>query len=121
MISHSGVPFSFPINSPELAAKNWYNASAMLGCGTEGNVLPCMRSKSFNDISTAASLVLPPPSSSQARSQPAFQPTDDNVTVFADYFERSANGRFAKIVRPFHISLRTSYRLRSQTSSILKL
>ena len=99
LISQSGNVFSFPINSPKLAAKNWYNASALLGCGSTGDVMPCMRSKSFADIKVAAAKVLPPPASSQARSQPAFQPTDDNVTVFADYYERSSSGAFAKIVR----------------------
>lgn len=104
LISHSGDVFSFPINSPELAAKNWYNASAMLGCGSEGDVMECMREKNWTDIKAAAAAVLPPPASSQARSQPAFQPTDDNVTVFADYYERSVNGKFAKVVS-FHLIL----------------
>ncbi|KAL9121468.1 MAG: hypothetical protein Q9187_001970 [Circinaria calcarea] len=97
LISQSGNVFSFPINSPELAAKNWYNASALLGCGSSGDVMPCMRSKNFTDIKAAAAKVLPPPASSQARSQPAFQPTDDNITIFADYYKRSSSGAFAKI------------------------
>ena len=117
LISQSGNVFSFPINSPELAVKNWYNASALLGCGSKGNVMPCMRSKSFADIKAAAAKVLPPPASSQARSQPAFQPTDDNVTVFADYYERSASGAFAKIVRPqTHFTLLQNLNSRSSPS-----
>ena len=57
-----------------------------------------MQSKNFSDIKAAAAAVLPPPASSQARSQPTFQPMDDNVTVFSDYYSRSAAGNFAKIV-----------------------
>jgi len=100
LISHSGDVFSFPTNTPELAAKNWYNASAKLGCGSSGDVLGCMRSKNFTEIKAAAAAVLPPPYSSLTRSQPAFQPMIDNVTVFADYYSRSARGDYAKIVSP---------------------
>lgn len=97
LISHSGDVFSFPINTPELAAKNWYNASAKLGCGSSGDVMLCMRSKNLTEIKAAAAAVLPPTGTSQARSQPAFQPTDDNITVFHDYYSRSAQGKFAQI------------------------
>jgi hypothetical protein len=44
LIAHSRGVFSFPVNTPELAAENWYNASALLGCGSEGDVMDCMRS-----------------------------------------------------------------------------
>jgi len=57
-----------------------------------------MRSKPFANISAAAAKVLPPPSSSQARSQPVFQPMTDGVTVFNDYYARSTAGKFANIV-----------------------
>jgi cholinesterase len=98
LIMHSGNAFSFPINSPELSAHNWYNASAILGCGSDGDVIQCMREKSFEDVRAAAALVPPPPSSSAARSQAPFQPMDDNITVFSNYFARSAAGLHAKIV-----------------------
>lgn len=98
IISHSGNMFSFPINTPELAEKNWYNASAILGCGSSGDVMPCMRNKSMAQISAAAAQVLPPSSSSQARAQPVFQPMTDNVTVFTDYYKRSSSANFANIV-----------------------
>jgi cholinesterase len=98
IISHSGNVFSFPINTPELSSKNWYNASALLGCGSSGDTLPCMRSKNFTAILAAAAMVPPPPASSQARSQPVFQPMTDNVTVFTNFFERSSAGNFAKVV-----------------------
>jgi cholinesterase len=98
LIAHSGDIFSFPVNTPELAAKNWYNASASLGCGDEGDAMDCMRSLDFEDIRVAAAKAPPPPNASEARSQPAFQPVVDNVTVFGDYFSRSAEGKFARIV-----------------------
>jgi cholinesterase len=98
MISHSGDVFSFPINTPDLSTKNWYNASAILGCGSTGDVMACMRAQNTSAILSAAAKVLPPPASSQARSQPAFQPVIDNVIVFSDYYDRSVAGNFAKIV-----------------------
>jgi cholinesterase len=98
LIAHSGDVFSFPVNTPELASNNWYNASALLGCGAEGDVMDCMRSLDFEDIKAAAAKVPPPPNTSEARSQPTFQPVVDNVTVFGDYFSRSAEGKFARIV-----------------------
>lgn len=97
LISHSGNVFSFPINSNELAEQYWYNASAYLGCGSSGDVLPCMRSQNITAIKAAAGKVKPPPNTSQARSQPVFQPTPDNVTVFADYVPLSYGGQFASI------------------------
>ena len=97
LISHSGNVFSFPINSNELAEQHWYNASAYLGCGSSGDVLPCMRSQNITAIKAAAGKVNPPPDTSQARSQPVFQPTPDNVTVFADYVPLSYGGQFAKL------------------------
>jgi cholinesterase len=84
LIAPSGDVFSFPVNTPELAAKNCYNTSALLGCGAEGDVMDCMRSLDFADIKAAAAKVPPPSNTSEARSQPAFQPVVDNVTVFGD-------------------------------------
>ncbi|TKA66365.1 hypothetical protein B0A49_07680, partial [Cryomyces minteri] len=98
-ISHSGNVFSFPTNTEALAEQHWYNASAMLGCGTSGDVLPCMRSKNFSDIKAAAAKVKPPVATSQARSQPAFQPTIDNVNIFSvdEYASRSLAGNFSSL------------------------
>ncbi|TKA61784.1 hypothetical protein B0A49_09466 [Cryomyces minteri] len=98
-ISHSGNVFSFPTNTEALAEQHWYNASAMLGCGSSGDVLPCMRSKNFSDIKAAAAKVKPPVATSQARSQPAFQPTIDNVNVFSvdEYASRSLAGNFSSL------------------------
>jgi cholinesterase len=39
----------------------------------------------------------PPRNTSQARSQPVFQPTPDNVTMFADYIPLSYDGRVAEL------------------------
>jgi len=72
LIAHSGDAFSFPVNKPELVARNWYNASALLGCGAEGDVMDCTRNLDFEDIKVAAAKVPPPPNTSEARSQPAF-------------------------------------------------
>lgn len=100
LISHSGNVFSFPINSRELAEQHWYNASSLLGCGSSGDVMPCMRGKSFGDIKAAAAKIKPPPNTSVARSQPVFQPTPDGHTVFDDYETLSSQGKFARLVRP---------------------
>lgn len=105
LISHSGNVFSFPVNSRELAEKNWYNVSSSLGCGDKGDVLPCMRKQDFQAIKAAALKVKPPPNTSVARSQPVFQPTPDEITVFEDYGPLSSNGKFARLVRhPQHFT-----------------
>ncbi|KAK2812227.1 hypothetical protein FQN50_001585 [Emmonsiellopsis sp. PD_5] len=97
MISHSGTAFSFPVNSEELAARHWYNATSLLGCGSSGDLMSCMRSKSADEIKAAITKIPPPPGSSVARSQPIFQPTVDDNVVFADYATLSAEGKFAPI------------------------
>jgi cholinesterase len=56
-----------------------------------------MRSQNITTIKAASGKVKPPPNTSQARSQPAFQPTPDNITVFADYIPLLYGGRFAKL------------------------
>ncbi|OAL53446.1 alpha/beta-hydrolase [Pyrenochaeta sp. DS3sAY3a] len=101
LISHSGNVFSFPINSVELAAKNWYNVSGTLGCGSSENTLACMRSPNitFQAILAAIRRVPPPPSNSATRSQPAFQITADNKTAFStlEYASRLSSGNLAPI------------------------
>lgn len=99
--SHSGNQFSFPTNTLELAASNWYNVSGTLGCGTSGATLECMRSPNitFQQILAAVKKVPTVPTSSPARSQPQFQATQDNKTWFSteEYISRVSSGNLAKI------------------------
>ncbi|KAI9753569.1 MAG: hypothetical protein M4579_005086 [Chaenotheca gracillima] len=97
IISHSGNALSFPVNSPQLAEQHWYAAASMLGCGSSGDVLACMRSVSFEDLEAVTPKIAPPPQSSQARSQPVFQPSPDNITVFDDYLGLTIAGKFARL------------------------
>lgn len=97
LISHSANAFSFPINSRDLAARNWYNVSSSLGCGGSGDVMGCMRRQNLTDIKAAVAKVKPPPGTSVTRSQPVFQPTPDEKTVFDDYGPLSAGGKFARL------------------------
>src|ERR1700722_11161233 len=97
LISHSGNVFSFPINSNGLAEQHWYNASAYLGCGSLGDVLPFTRSQNITAIKAAVGKVKPPPNTSQARSQPVFQPDSRQRDVFADYVPLSYGWQFAKL------------------------
>lgn len=101
-ISHSGNVFSFDSNSADLAASNWYNVTEYLGCGgatTMMNTLDCMRSPNitFQAILQAAARV--PTTGSLTRSLPAFQITQDNITVFSttEYANRLAAGDLAHI------------------------
>ncbi|KAI4278728.1 MAG: hypothetical protein L6R38_005183, partial [Xanthoria sp. 2 TBL-2021] len=97
-IQHSGNALSFGLNSNELALQHWYNISSLLGCGEEGDTLPCMRAiKNITAIEEAAANIDPPPSSNPARSSPIFQPTPDGVTVFDDYKSRYKNGSFSRL------------------------
>jgi cholinesterase len=99
--SHSGNQFSFPTNSLELAASNWYNVSGTLGCGTSGPTLECMRSSNitFQQILAAVKKVPVIPTNSPARSQPQFQVTQDNQTWFSneEYISRVKVGALAPI------------------------
>ena len=101
LVSHSGNEFSFPLNSLELATKNWYNVTGTLGCGSTGNTLACMRSPNitFQSILDAMKLVPIPPQSTPTRSQSPFQATIDNVTVFSEqeYASRLKSGKLACI------------------------
>lgn len=100
LILHSGTIFSFPLNSRELAARNWYNASSLAGCGSAGDVLACMQSKPVDDIRLAADKVPPPPNTSVARSQPVFQPGPDGELIFDDYESLASQGKFIQTVSP---------------------
>ncbi|KAH6655086.1 carboxylesterase [Truncatella angustata] len=99
--SHSGNQFSFPTNTLELAASNWYNVSGALGCGTTGATLECMQSPNitFQQILSAAKKVPVVPTNSPTRSQPQFQATQDNKTWFSteEYISRVRSGEIARI------------------------
>ena len=105
LAAHSGNVFSFPINTASLAASNWHNVTTQLGCGspalniTSEETLNCMRRVNVSAILAAAGRVPPPPGSSVTRSQPNFQATVDNMTIFSipTYTSRSLSGDFAPI------------------------
>ncbi|KAI4601034.1 hypothetical protein KJ359_012221 [Pestalotiopsis sp. 9143b] len=101
LASHSGNQLSFPTNTLELAATNWYNVSGTLGCGSSGLTLECMRSPNitFQQILAAVKKVPTVATSSVARSQPQFQATQDNITWFTDaaYVSRAKAGDLAKV------------------------
>lgn len=98
-ISQSGTAFSFGINNASFAAQHWYNAASILGCGSSGDVLPCMRNQSWQDIKTAAAAVKLSSSIGQPRAEPAFQATIDNETVFTidEYASRLEAGKYSKL------------------------
>ena len=95
LISHSGTALSFYPNTPDMSASYWYAASTLLGCGSSGDVMHCMRSKNTTEILQAIAKV--PMAATKVLYQPNFHPTVDNKTVLADYSSLSANGSFAKI------------------------
>ena len=98
-IESSGNAFSFGLNSNQIALQHWYNVSELLGCGSKGDTLPCMRAiKNVTAIEAATTKIKPPLSSSPARASPIFQPTPDGVTVFDSYTLLSNNGSFARLV-----------------------
>ncbi|KAJ7920629.1 cholinesterase precursor [Mycena leptocephala] len=102
LISHSGTAFSFIPNTAELAAQYWRNATAAVGCasgnGAEDDevVMQCMRGKDFTDILAAGAQVMAV-GNPTLLAAPAFQPTVDNITVFADYATLSTAAKFAKL------------------------
>lgn len=101
LAAHSGNVFAFSANSAQVAAKEWYNVTAQLGCGSSGDTLECMRSPNITmaAILAAARKTPTPPGSSVTRSLPAFQATIDNITVFesSEYLRRIEAGSLAKI------------------------
>ncbi|KAI7296646.1 cholinesterase [Hortaea werneckii] len=97
LISHSGNALSFPMNYENVTLSNWYNVSAEMGCGSDGNTIPCMRTVHWKDIELAASKLPSARSSSPLRSVPPFYPKPDGVTVFPNYTELAKEGKFAKM------------------------
>ncbi|KAF3479459.1 carboxylesterase [Arthroderma uncinatum] len=91
----SGTALSMTPNTPEQSQKYWYTLSEALGCGSSGDTLPCVRSKTATDVLAAVSKV--PPETSKALPQPVFHPTVDEEIVFSNYEERASKGMFAKV------------------------
>jgi cholinesterase len=99
-IEHSGNAFSFGNNPPELALQHWSNASSLVGCGSSGDTLPCMRSKSVDEIEAVTTKTRRPPNSNPAPASPIFQPTAQGVTVFENYTVLLNSDEFARLVSP---------------------
>lgn len=103
-ISHSGTSLSFVPNTAEESASYFYTASKLLGCGDQTSdpeeVVKCVRQKPYTDVVKAGGKV--PPAPSPATPQAVFHPTVDGVTVFGNYTERSAAGKFARLVSENH-------------------
>ncbi|KAI1909220.1 hypothetical protein LOZ65_006565 [Ophidiomyces ophidiicola] len=97
LILHSGTIFTFPLNTNQLATRHWYNASTLVGCGSEGDVFNCMMTKTADELKAAAARIPAPPNTSAARSQPVFQPVPDGEVVFNNYDQLSSQGKFARI------------------------
>ncbi|KAK2614066.1 hypothetical protein N8I77_000924 [Diaporthe amygdali] len=108
LISHSGNIFSFDSNNADLAASNWYNVSRTLGCGASESTLQCMRSPNITIDSILAAAARVPTTGSVTRSLPAFQITEDNLTVFSrsEYVSRLAAGQLARLP---HLQLQTDH------------
>jgi cholinesterase len=99
IIMESGNAFSFPMNSPELQARNWNNVSVTLGCGSSAqDSIECVRNKPWQDVLAASARLPAAPGGNPVRSTPAFYPTIDNQTVFGDYASLLKQGEFARIV-----------------------
>ncbi|KAK3614610.1 hypothetical protein LTR56_027140 [Elasticomyces elasticus] len=94
LISESGNAESFPLNTENRTISNWYNVTTTLGCGASPDSLTCMLTKNWTDIKAAAAKAPSGSSGNPLRSIPAFYPTPDNETVFANY---SDAGAFAKL------------------------
>jgi cholinesterase len=97
LMSTSGNVFSFPMNTPQKQTSNWFALSTSLGCESSGDTLDCMRGKSWEEISLAASKIAPSPGGSPVRSTPPFYPMVDGETVFPDYLSLASTGSFAML------------------------
>ena len=99
LISDSGNALSFPFNPVNLTVANWYNVSAEVGCGSEGDTVPCMRTKRWQDIEAAAGQVPSAAGGNPIRSVPPFYPKPDGEVVFDNYTRLAQEGAFARLVR----------------------
>ncbi|OJJ46499.1 hypothetical protein ASPZODRAFT_66278 [Penicilliopsis zonata CBS 506.65] len=97
IISHSGTSLSFEVNSADLSAQHWADLTGLLGCNTTADALACMKEQTVADLLAMAATIAPPASTSAARKQPSFEPTVDNVTIFADYVTLADSGKFARV------------------------
>ncbi|KAI4935289.1 uncharacterized protein J4E92_002577 [Alternaria infectoria] len=99
LIPMSGTSLSFVPNTVEYSQSIWYNVSQTIGCGGAANdsaaVVSCVRSANMSALLAASAKV--PGLPSVGLTQATFHPTVDNMTVFADYQQLSADGSFAKI------------------------
>lgn len=111
LISHSGTSLSFVPNTAEESADYFFTASKILGCGDKNDdhkaVVKCVRQKPYAEVVKAGGQV--PPAPSPATPQAVFHPTVDGVTVFGDYANRSAAGKFARLVSKVTSFLSTSH------------
>ncbi|EAW10001.1 carboxylesterase [Aspergillus clavatus NRRL 1] len=98
LISHSGTALSFRPNTAEESASYFYYVAGTLGCGNSTDpvdqVVACLRQQPVAAVLSAVKKV--PFAPSPALPQPQFHPTVDGVTVFDNYAERSAQGKFIK-------------------------
>ncbi|KAF9871021.1 carboxylesterase [Colletotrichum karsti] len=97
LIAPSGNAFSFPLNSPEMPARNWDAVVEAVNCTGGEDVMGCMRERRWEDIKAAAAAVRPTASSSVLRSIPSFYPVVDNEIVFPDYVSLTQSGNFSKL------------------------
>ncbi|KAL2159562.1 hypothetical protein VTH06DRAFT_2131 [Thermothelomyces fergusii] len=108
LILVSGTALSFPLNPPDVPARNWAAVAAAVGCanGTAAAsndddnaaaVMACMRAVPWPDLEAAAAGVRALPSTSPLRAVPAFYPEADGEVVFADYAARARAGRLARL------------------------
>ncbi|CAG8935874.1 unnamed protein product [Penicillium salamii] len=99
LISHSGTSLSFVPDTAEESASYFFRASDILGCGDTNDdheqVVQCVRQKPYREVVKASAKV--PAAASPALPQSVFHPTVDGITVFGDYAERSAAGKFAPV------------------------
>ncbi|KAF6829123.1 carboxylesterase [Colletotrichum plurivorum] len=97
IIAPSGNAFSFPLNAPGVAERNWNTVVVAVNCTGAGDEIACMREKRWEDIKAAAASVRPTSSSSVLRAIPPFYPVVDNELVFPEYVSLTKDGKFAKL------------------------
>jgi len=95
LISESGVG-SNPSGPPANTSAGWWESSRSLGCGgieAGQATLPCVRTKTWQQVTDT----VPRRGVTANIGAGGFGPTIDNRTVFPDYANRRAQGKFAKI------------------------
>jgi carboxylesterase type B len=102
LILVSGTAFSFPLNAPDIPARNWNAVVSAVGCNTTCNtdhssIMACMRSTDWPSLKSASASIRPAPSTSVLRSVPPFYPQVDNELIFPDYLSLTRAGKFARI------------------------